>query len=77
MPKRCKKPIPTAWAAFVKGGLWAWGVFLGLAFLAAIFGGTSHADFGGFVILFILGGIIGLIVRAIYKKGREDGKPSR
>lgn len=71
------KPIPTLGGAFVKGGLWALGIFLVLAFLALILGGTAHADFGGMVILFVLGGCIGLIVRLIYKSGREDGAPPR
>jgi predicted lipid-binding transport protein (Tim44 family) len=59
-------------AAFVKGGCGCLLVFVALAFIAVLFGGHAHADIGGLIMLFIVGGVIGLIIFAIYKKGRKD-----
>ena len=39
--------------------------------IAVAFGGTAHLDLGGVVILFVIGGLIGLVVNAIYKKGKK------
>ena len=58
--------------AFVKGGIGCFVVFIVLAILAVIFGGNVHLDLGGVVILFILGGAIGLAVNWIYQKSRKD-----
>jgi TM2 domain-containing membrane protein YozV len=46
--------------------------FAGIAFFVVLAGGHAHADLGGVLLLFIIGGIIGLIGYAIYHKGRED-----
>ena len=43
-----------------------------LALLALLLGGSVHLDFGGVIILFLIGGIIGLVVNWIYQKGRRD-----
>lgn len=59
--------------AFVKGGAGCLVVFAGLAVLALLFGGRAHIDLGGFVILLVIGGVIGLVVNWIYQKGRRDG----
>lgn len=58
--------------AFVKGGCGCLVIFAGLAFLSVLFGGHAHADIGGLILLFVIGGVIGLIVFAIYNKGRKD-----
>ena len=63
-------------AAFVKGGCGCLVMFAGLAFLAVLFGGHAHADVGGLILLFVIGGFIGLIVFAIYNKGRKDASLS-
>ena len=59
-------------AAFVKGGCGCLVFFVALALLAVLMGGHAHADLGGLIILFIIGGVIGLIAFAIYNKGRRD-----
>jgi hypothetical protein len=63
--------------AFVKGGCGCLLLFAAVAFLALVTGGTAHIDPCGAVILFVLGGLIGLVVLAIYNKGKRDaGSPS-
>ena len=51
-------------------------IFAGLAFLTLLFGGHAHADIGGLTMLFVIGGAIGLVVFAIYNKGRKDANLS-
>lgn len=63
---------PTKGEAFVKGGFGCLLLFAVFALLAVIFGGHAHIDAGGFVMLFVIGGILGLIVLAIYSRGRRD-----
>jgi hypothetical protein len=58
--------------AFVKGGAGCFVAFLVVALLVVIFGGSAHLDLGGVVILFLIGGIIGLIANWIYQKGKRD-----
>jgi hypothetical protein len=67
---------PTKGQAFVKGGCGCLICFVVLGFLAVVFGGHVHADVGGLVLLFVIGGAIGLGVLAIYNKGRHDGGQS-
>lgn len=64
---------PKKGTAFVKGGLGCIALFVVVALLAVAAGGHAHADAGGLVMLFVIGGVIGLIVLAIYNKGRRDG----
>ena len=59
--------------AFLKGGLGCLVIFAVMAVLAVLFGGRAHIDLGGFVILLVIGGVIGLIANWIYQKGRRDG----
>ncbi|MFC7339060.1 hypothetical protein ACFQY0_17840 [Haloferula chungangensis] len=59
-------------SSFLKGGLGCFALFIVLALLAVLFGGSAHLDFGGVVLLFIIGGIIGLAVNWIYQKGKSD-----
>ncbi|MGA2555728.1 MAG: hypothetical protein ABSG04_05585 [Verrucomicrobiota bacterium] len=60
--------------AFLKGGCGCLLLFAVTGFLALALGGRVHATAGGVVLLFVIGGIIGLVVLAIYNKGRRDGK---
>jgi hypothetical protein len=64
---------PTKGQAFVKGGCGCLILFAVLALIAVLLGGHARADLGGLVILFLIGGVIGLVVLAIYNRGRRDG----
>jgi hypothetical protein len=70
----CKiKQVPTKTGAFIKGGCGCLIAFVALAVLALMLGGTAHADPLGIIILFLIGGGLGLFVRWIYKKGFDAG----
>ena len=58
--------------SFVKGGAGCLLAFAVLALLAVLLGGSAHIDIGGAVFLFVIGGALGLIVFAIYSRGRRD-----
>lgn len=58
--------------AFVKGGFGCLVVFAIFAGIALLLGGTAHIDIGGAILLFIIGGLIGLLILWIYNKGRRD-----
>ena len=58
--------------AFLKGGCGCLVAFIVLGLSCALIGGRFHMDLGGAIFLFVIGGIIGLIVLAIYNKGRDD-----
>ena len=60
-------------SAFLKGGCGCLVAFVVLGLSCALIGGNVHIDLGGAVMLFVIGGIIGLIVLAVYNKGRDDG----
>ena len=59
-------------AAFAKGGCGCLVIFAILVFIAVSLGGHAHANVGGLILLFIIGGVIGLIIYSIYNKGRKD-----
>ena len=59
--------------AFVKGGCGCLIGFIIIALLTVVVGGSAHIDIGGALLLFIIGGIAGLVVLRIYKKGYEEG----
>jgi hypothetical protein len=61
-------------SAFVKGGLGCLGAFIVLGALALMMGGRFHIDAGGACMLFVIGGVIGLIVLSIYRKGYSEGR---
>lgn len=63
--------------AFLKGGVGCFIVFAVLALLALMLGGSVHIDLGGIVLLFVIGGVIGLIVLVIYNKGKKDARRRR
>jgi hypothetical protein len=65
-------PTATKGSAFVKGGCGCLVMFIVIAFIAVLLGGHAHADVGGLILLFVIGGIIGLIVLSVYNKGRND-----
>ena len=48
-------------------------VFAATAVIAVLLGGRAHADIGGLILLFLIGGIVGWVVLAIYNRGRRDG----
>jgi hypothetical protein len=61
-------------SAFVKGGLGCIGAFLVIGLLVLLLGGHVHLDLGGVCMLFVIGGVIGLVGFAIYKKGYTEGR---
>jgi hypothetical protein len=60
--------------AFVKGGCGCLVAFFAIGLLCVAVGGSMHIDVGGFVCLFVFGGILGLVVLAIYNKGAREGR---
>jgi hypothetical protein len=58
--------------AFAKGGCGCLIAFAVVAVLAVALGGHAHIDPGGAICLFVVGGLLGLIVLAIYNKGKRD-----
>ena len=60
--------------AFVKGGCGCLIGFLLIGLFFVLIGGRMHIDIGGAVALFVIGGIIGLVVLAIYNKGGRQGR---
>ena len=66
-----KKEITKA-TAFAKGGAGCIVLFIVLGVIAVLVGGNVHADLGGIVLLFVIGGVLGLVYRFIYNKGRDS-----
>lgn len=58
--------------AFAKGGCGCLVAFAVFALIAVVIGGSAHIDLGGAVLLFVIGGVIGLVVLAVYNKGRRE-----
>ena len=58
--------------AFLKGGGGCFAGFLLLGLLALMVGGRVHLDIGGAIMLFVMGGVLGLIVLAIYNAGKNS-----
>lgn len=48
-----------------------------IGFSCVLIGGHMHIDPGGAICLFVIGGLIGLVVLAIYNKGRREGDVDR
>ncbi|MCL2117540.1 MAG: hypothetical protein FWH27_03830 [Planctomycetaceae bacterium] len=67
------KQVPTKTSAFFKGGCGCLLAFVALAVLAMLLGGRAHLDLPGIVVLFLIGGGLGLFVRWIYKRGFDAG----
>ncbi len=64
---------PSKGNAFAKGGCGCLLLFVVVGVLIAMMGGSFEIDGCGAVLLFGIGGVIGLVVLAIYNKGRRDG----
>ncbi|MDB2687269.1 hypothetical protein N9Y42_08655 [Mariniblastus sp.] len=58
--------------AFTKGGCGCLIAFLVIGFLTVLVGGRMHIDIGGAIILFVIGGFIGLVVLAIFNNGKNS-----
>jgi hypothetical protein len=43
-----------------------------IALLAVLIGGSATIDLGGAIMLFVIGGVIGLVVLTIYNKGHRN-----
>jgi hypothetical protein len=63
---------PSKLLVFAKGGAGCLVAFLAIGAIVLTVGGTVFLDFGGAILLFVIGGIIGLIVNWIYQRGRRD-----
>jgi Putative prokaryotic signal transducing protein len=61
-----------AFDAFPRGGIWAVCIFGVFMVVNLATGHPVHADPGRVLLIFGLGGIVGIIVRAIDRKGRKD-----
>ncbi len=59
-------------SAFAKGGCGCLAAFAAFALVAIVLGGSAHIDIGGAILLFVIGGVIGVIVLAIYNKGKRE-----
>ena len=60
-------------AAFMKGGFGCVFLFGAIALIMVLIGGDAWIDLGGLVILFLIGGWIGVMVLKIYNHGKRDG----
>ncbi|MEM6671733.1 MAG: hypothetical protein AAF726_02755 [Planctomycetota bacterium] len=61
-------------AAFAKGSVGCVLAFFFIGTLAVALGGHATIDLGGFVLLVLIRGVFGLVVNAIYQKGRKDAR---
>ena len=59
-------------SAFVKGGCGCLLAFLAIGLIFVLLGGSIHINLGGALLLFVIGGIIGLVILAVYSKGQRD-----
>jgi hypothetical protein len=57
--------------AFAKGGCGCLIAFAFCSIIAVALGGHAHIDIGGAILLFVMGGAVGLIVLMIYNKGKN------
>jgi len=60
-------------ASFAKGGCGCLLAFLIGGLFVVVLGGRVHLDVGGALMLFLVGGVIALMVRAGYIRGQRDG----
>jgi len=59
-------------SAFVKGGFGCLLVFLAIGLIFVFLGGNMHINAGGAILLFVIGGVIGLVILAVYRSGQRD-----
>ncbi len=57
--------------AFLEGGFGCLSAALVLGLFTMVVGGTMHYDVSGLILLFFIGGLIGLIAVSIYNKKRR------
>ena len=60
--------------AFGKGGCGCLIAFLIVGCLTLLVGGRVRIDLGGAIILFIIGGVIGLVFLAVFNKGKNSSR---
>jgi hypothetical protein len=60
-----RPPCSPGWA-FVKGGLWTLGGFLALGLMCVAVGGHMRIDPCGAAVLFVIGGLVRLVLRAVF-----------
>jgi len=58
--------------AFVKGGCGCLVAFFVIGLFFVLIGGSMHIDIGGALMLFVIGGLIGLLGLAVYNKGKSS-----
>jgi hypothetical protein len=61
-------------SAFLKGGLGCLGLFLVVGLIFLIAGGHVYIDLGGAICLFVVGGVLGLLIFAIWRRGYLAGR---
>lgn len=61
----------------MKGGLGCLLIFAVTAVVILIAGGEAHADVGGILFIFVIGGIVGLLILSIYKRGWRAAQRTR
>lgn len=59
-------------SAFLKGGVGLLAAFLIAGLVMILLGRTLEVSVGGFVLLFLVGGIIGLVSWALYDRSRRE-----
>ena len=64
--------MATGGQAFFKGGFGCIALFFVVGILCVAIGGHMYVDLGGLLILLVIGGVIGLIINAVYNKGRRE-----
>lgn len=60
--------------AFGKGGCGCLIAFFVIGLFFVAIGGSMHIDIGGAIMLFVIGGGIGLAVLTVYNKGRDSNR---
>ena len=60
--------------AFAKGGVGCIVAFFVIGAIVLLIGGTVYFDAPGLILLFIIGGLIGLVVSWVYQRGRRDAQ---
>jgi len=60
--------------AFLKGGFGCLLAFIAIGLLFVMCGGSMHINLGGAILLFVIGGVLGLIGYAIFNRGYQQGR---
>ena len=59
---------------FATGGVGCLATFLVLATVAVVAGGTAYIDLGGAILLFCIGGLIGVVYLGVKRRGRAEAR---